>query len=84
MGTQTDIAQLLYSKGADYCLALKGNQRGLYQEVKEIFDNAQKTEWIGIEHSFHRTVEKGHGRIENRRYWTLSADLLIQSIGITD
>jgi len=93
MGTQTDIAQLLHSKGADYCLALKGNQRGLFQEVKELFDNAQQTEWIGIEHSFHRTVEKGHGRIETRRYWTFSAELLskntdkwsgLQSIGIVE
>lgn len=93
MGTQTDIAQLLHSKGVDYCLALKGNQRGLFQEVKELFDNAQQTEWIGIEHSFHRTVEKGHGPIETRRYWTFSAELLskntdkwsgLQSIGIVE
>lgn len=79
MGTQTDIAQLLHSKGADYCLALKGNQRGLFQEVKEVFDNAQQTEWSRIEHSFHRTVEKGHGRIETRRYWTFSAEILTQN-----
>ncbi|MGK7887445.1 MAG: ISAs1 family transposase [Crocosphaera sp.] len=79
MGTQTDIAELLHSKGADYCLALKGNQKGLFKEVQEVFDNAQQTEWIGIEHSFHRTVEKGHGRIETRRYWTFSAELLIQN-----
>ncbi|MGB5596507.1 MAG: ISAs1 family transposase [Crocosphaera sp.] len=93
MGTQTDIAQLLHSKGADYCLALKGNQRGLFQEVQKVFNNAQKTEWLGIEHSFHRTVEKGHGRIETRRYWTFSAELLsrntdkwagLQSIGIVE
>ena len=93
MGTQTDIAELLHSKGADYCLTLKGNQRGLFQEVKEVLDNAQKTEWTGIEHSCHRTVEKGHGRIETRRYWTFSAELLsqntdkwagIQSIGIVE
>ena len=79
MGTQTDIAELLHSKGADYCLALKGNQRGLFQEVKKVFDYAQKIEWAGIEHSFHRTVEKGHGRIETRRYWTFSAELLTQN-----
>ncbi len=28
IGTQTDIGQLLHSKSADHCLALKGNQRG--------------------------------------------------------
>jgi predicted transposase YbfD/YdcC len=93
MGTQTDIAQLLHSKGADYCLALKGNQKSLFQEVQKVFDNAQQIEWIGIEHSFHRTVEKGHGRIETRRYWTFPAELLsrntdkwagLQSIGIVE
>ena len=93
MGTQTDIAQLLHSKGADYCLALKGNQRGLFQEVQKVFNNAQKNEWIGIEHSFYRTIEKGHGRIETRRYWTFSASIMtrntdkwagLQSIGIVE
>ena len=93
MGTQTDIAELLHSQGADYCLALKGNQRGLFQEVFEVFDNAQRTEWTGIEHSFHRTVEKGHGRIETRRYWTFPASIMsqntdkwsgLQSIGIVE
>lgn len=33
MGTQTDIAELLHSKGADYCLALKANQKSLFQIV---------------------------------------------------
>ncbi len=36
MGTQTDIAELLHSKGADYCLALKGNQKGLFKEVQGV------------------------------------------------
>ena len=34
---------------------------------------------MGIEHSFHQTVEKGHGRIETRRYWTLNSHELLQN-----
>ncbi|CCQ53747.1 Transposase [Crocosphaera watsonii WH 0005] len=52
MGTQTDIAQLLHSKGADYCLALKGNQRGLFQEVQKVFNNAQKTNGLELNIAF--------------------------------
>ncbi|WP_246141972.1 ISAs1 family transposase, partial [Hyella patelloides] len=70
MGTQRDIAQLLNSKGADYCLALKRNQRGLYNQVQQFFTNAQEKQWQGIQHSFHQTLEKDHGRLEIRRYWT--------------
>lgn len=79
MGTQRDIAQLLKSKGADYCLALKRNQKGLYTEVQQIFADAQERQWQGIQHSFEQTLEKNHGRIEIRRYWTFSKDELKQS-----
>lgn len=79
MGTQRDIAQLLNNKGADYCLALKRNHKNLYQEVQQIFSDAQERQWQGIEHSFEQTLEKNHGRIEIRRYWTFSKDELKQS-----
>ena len=79
MGTQQDVAQLLQEKGADYCLALKRNQRGLYNAVEQRFADAQGRQWQGIEHSFHQTLEKDHGRIETRRYWTFSAAQLSQN-----
>lgn len=80
MGTQTEIARLLPSKEADYCLALKGNQKGLFPEVEQIFNEARATNWQGIEHSFHSSIEKDHGRIEIRRYRTFSVDKLNQNI----
>ncbi len=79
MGTQRDIAQLLISKEADYCLALKRNQKGLYTEVQQIFAEAQEKQWQGIQHSFHQTLEKDHGRIEKRRYWTFASEELKQN-----
>jgi hypothetical protein len=43
MGCQTDIAQKIIDKKADYVLALKENQAKLYQDVVDLFDHAQQT-----------------------------------------
>ena len=37
MGTQKEIVRQIHEKGADYILALKGNQPTLYAEVEEVF-----------------------------------------------
>lgn len=93
MGTQTQIAQLIQDKGADYCLALKGNHKYLHERVIQLFDLAQAQDWVGVEHNFHRTINKGHGRTEIRRYWTMPVKELffdqdqwvgLQSIGLIE
>ena len=56
MGTQTEIAKKIREKGADYILSLKGNQAGLYDDVKLFMDGyckdaeaeSRKTDGIGI------------------------------------
>jgi predicted transposase YbfD/YdcC len=73
MGCQTAIAQAIIDRGADYVLALKGNQPALEQAVQAMFAEAQATDFHGLTHDQHTTVEKGHGRIEVRRCWTISA-----------
>jgi predicted transposase YbfD/YdcC len=64
MGAQTKIAQTILSRGADYLLALKDNQRSLADEVALFFDPAGQRAL----HSF-ETVDADHGRIETRRHW---------------
>lgn len=71
MGTQTSIAQLIRDKGADYCLALKGNHQYLHERVIQLFEQAESQDWSEVEHDFHRTIGKDHGRREIRRYWTM-------------
>jgi predicted transposase YbfD/YdcC len=66
------VSQLIQDKGADYCLALKGNHKHLHEKVIQLFTLAQAQDWSGIEHSFHRTISKGHGRTEIRRYWAIA------------
>jgi predicted transposase YbfD/YdcC len=71
MGCQREIAKTIIEEGADYVLALKGNQGHLHDDVQELFLSAQAQEFKNIEHQFYSKVEKGHGRIETRRYWTM-------------
>lgn len=68
---QKNTAQEIVEADADYGLALKGNQGTAHQEIKEALDDAivrADPKLATLE-----TVEKGHGRIETRRYWQ-SAD----------
>jgi len=62
MGTQTKIAKKIISKKADYCLALKGNQSSIHDDVRLYFE----TETVA---NVKKTLEKGHGRIERREYY---------------
>lgn len=62
MGCQTDIAKKIAKNKADYCLALKGNQTSLHEDVKLYFENLPAEQTTV-------TKEKGHGRIEQREYF---------------
>jgi predicted transposase YbfD/YdcC len=71
MGCQTKIAEKIIERGGDYVLALKGNQSTLADEVEEAFINADAKDYTEVASDFFETVERGHGRVETRRYWTL-------------
>lgn len=78
MGCQTQIAKTIIEEGADYVLALKKNQGNLYEDVSQLFSAARNQDFKNISHQFYESVEKGHGRIETRRYWTMgNTDYLI-------
>ncbi len=71
IGTQRAIAAQIVEQQADYALALKENQGNLYENVKDTFTLAQKDQFRGIEHQFHETIEKDHGRLEIRKHWII-------------
>jgi predicted transposase YbfD/YdcC len=71
MGCQTEVAAAIVEQEGDYVLALKGNQGTLHREVEAAFAQARATQFRGIAHDAHQAVEKGHGRIEERRWWTI-------------
>ena len=71
MGAQKAIAKQIIDQGADYVLSLKGNQGNLHEDVEQLFDWARQTDFKNIEHEAYQTIDKGHGRLEIRRYWLL-------------
>lgn len=74
MGCQKKIASKIIDKNADYVLALKRNHAELHDEVKALFQIADKREFKDMPHDSHTTIGKGHGRIETRICTTLSAE----------
>lgn len=66
MGTQKNIAEKIISKGADYILSVKENQKKLYNSVKLFLDDIRSDKDVIGSNTYHKTVEKGHGRIEKR------------------
>ena len=71
MGCQKDIGRQVIEKEADYVLDVKGNQEGLHTAIQELFDFEEEESFA--ECDYHKTVNKGHGRIEIRECWTTSA-----------
>lgn len=79
MGCQTEIAGQIIDQGADYVLSLKGNQGTLHKDVADYFQWAERSKFKGIDHRFTETIEKDHGRIEERRCWvTEDVEWLLQ------
>ncbi len=67
MGTQHKIAKQIVDKGADYVMALKGNQGQLNDDVQVWFHKAWRDNYQDIAHSIHENIDAGHGRVEVRR-----------------
>lgn len=68
MGCQKNIASQIIKAGADYILALKGNQGTLHEDVRLFFAALPE----GTTLATHETLDKGHGRVERRRCWVSS------------
>jgi predicted transposase YbfD/YdcC len=69
MGCQVEIADRIVGHGADYLLALKGNQPTLESDVEAYFNDAPAADLVTK-----TTLEKAHGRLETRTY-AASADV---------
>jgi predicted transposase YbfD/YdcC len=68
-GCQKGIASQIRDKGADYVLALKGNQGSLHAEVENFFSQALQVlpEEAGCDRYINE--EKSRGRLEIREVW---------------
>jgi predicted transposase YbfD/YdcC len=69
IGTQTEIAEMIIDGGGDYLLAVKENQGHLFEDVQYLFEVDVAQGFAYAEHSYAKTVNKGHGRMETRECW---------------
>jgi len=69
MGCQKSITKQIVEQGGDYVLGLKGNQESLSEAVEDFFTTAQSADFKGVVYQYLEEVDKGHGRLETRRYW---------------
>jgi predicted transposase YbfD/YdcC len=72
MGCQKKIAKTITDQKADYVLALKENQKTLENDVVEFFQQQLKESFRHSHVDRHQTLDKGHGRIERRTYYSTS------------
>jgi len=74
MGTQKEIARRIVGQGADYVLALKGNQTSLHEDAELFFaDPVLAASCAGAQDR-----DAGHGRIEERSCRAAKADWLAE------
>src|SRR4051812_14730427 len=80
MGTQKAIAEQVVDGGADYVLALKGNQGSLHQAVIGHIDEQLEGDLAGAQELV--TTETGHGREETRTYLQLPVPEGLPGLGL--
>lgn len=64
LNCQKESAETIIAQGADYVLVLKENYPNLYTDV-ELYFKKPSAQCCSTD----LEVEKGHGRLETRRYW---------------
>lgn len=71
IGTQTEIAQTIIENGGDYLLSVKENQGHLFDDIQYLFELDAAQGFEQVEHTYAKTINKGHGRIETRECWAI-------------
>ena len=73
LNCQKEIAEQIVDQGGDYVLALKGNHPLLYEDTKLFFEDAV-SDSFDVPNGFYEQENRGHGRIEHRKYWSVEVD----------
>jgi predicted transposase YbfD/YdcC len=72
MGCQKEIVNQIITQGADYIIALKKNQGGLYTRAVELFKKVQKQTEKAYSKSGNYFDSSSHGRKETRYYQVIN------------
>jgi predicted transposase YbfD/YdcC len=76
---QTETVETIVGKGADYVLPVKENQPRLLEALQGLFDDPAEMRWVACD--YHRTEDRGHGRVEIRECWSTSDPEYLNYIG---
>ena len=52
---------------------MKENQGRLHEGIRDLFQGAEAWGFDGVPYDYALTVDKGHGRVERRECWTITA-----------
>lgn len=69
MGCQKKIVKKIHEKSAHYVIALKKNQKNLFEKVQFFLEDVSNKNFSEAQFDSYQTIEKDHGRIEKRWYW---------------
>ena len=72
MGCQKKIAELIITRGADYVLAVRASRKNLYEDIRLLSEDAAENNFENVSHDSYEETGGGHGRVEIRRYRTVS------------
>ncbi len=73
LNCQKEIAAQIVDQGGDYVLALKGNHQLLYEDTKLLFEDAIGEDFA-VPMDFYEQENRGHGRVEHRKYSSVEVD----------
>ena len=71
MSCQKKITKAITSKGGDYILQVKDNQKKLHEQIKAYFHKVYRDEPNLARSHYFEEVDAGHGRVEKRQYCQL-------------
>jgi len=78
LNTQKSVAQAILDRDGDYVMALKGNHGTLHTDAMLMLAEAEEAPGTPASKRFalddHTTEDDAHGRVERRRYSTLTID----------
>lgn len=86
MGCQKEITQAIIAQKADYLLAVKENQKDIYEIITDVFELAENKEYAAKMplRKHEDEVEGSHGKIEQRFITTLPLSSVAHAISNMD
>ena len=66
LGCQTKIADAIIKQQGNYVLAVKENQESLHNEIRDYFEEAEKSNYLDLQSYRAETTERNRGREEHR------------------